>query len=130
LLAARSSLLAPRGSRRPGSSTLQIGESKRPDVKKRRQIGAVAFVLACVLSAACGSTIAATSDDATLTTRVKTALLSDGGFDVVRIEVSTSNRIVTLAGRVRSRQEEARAVALARSVRGVVDVKSTLLIDP
>jgi hyperosmotically inducible periplasmic protein len=99
-------------------------------VNTRRQIGVAAFVLACALSAACGSTIAATSDDATLTTRVKTALLSDGGLDVVRIEVRTSNRIVTLAGRVSSRQEEARAVALARSVRGVVDVKSTLLIEP
>jgi osmotically-inducible protein OsmY len=100
-------------------------------VEKRRRIApALVVALTCVLSVGCGPTIAGTADDATITTRVKTAFLSDGSLDVVRIEVSTSNGVVTLAGRVKTRQEEANALELARSIRGVTNVKSTLVIDP
>jgi osmotically-inducible protein OsmY len=35
---------------------------------------------------------------------------------------------VTLSGRVKSKQQEEKAVALARTVRGVVEVKSTLQV--
>jgi osmotically-inducible protein OsmY len=36
---------------------------------------------------------------------------------------------VTLSGRVTSKAEEEKAIALARTVKGVVDVKSTLQIE-
>jgi hyperosmotically inducible protein len=68
-------------------------------------------------------------DDAEITTRVKTVLLNNPLKNVARIDVETSQGVVTLSGRVTSKDEEDRAVALARAVKGVVDVKSTLQIE-
>jgi len=89
-----------------------------------------ALVLACAVMSGCGSAVIAAGDDATITTRVKTALINDPSVDVARIDVTTSRGVVTLAGRVRSKDEEAKAVGLARSIKGVADVKSTLVIQP
>jgi osmotically-inducible protein OsmY len=36
---------------------------------------------------------------------------------------------VTLSGRVNSKDDEAKAIALARTVKGVTDVKSTLQVQ-
>jgi osmotically-inducible protein OsmY len=69
-------------------------------------------------------------DDATITARVKTVLLNDPQVAATKIDVATAGGIVTLSGSVRSQAEEARAIALARQVTGVRDVKSTLLIPP
>jgi osmotically-inducible protein OsmY len=44
--------------------------------------------------------------------------------------VDTFKGVVTLSGRVRSRDEESKAVAVARTIRGVSDVKSTLELQP
>lgn len=93
-----------------------------------------AFVLALVLiaplAAACGKTVGETIDDATITTRVKTAFINDPLVGAARIDVDTFKGVVTLSGRVKSKQEEEKAIALARSIRGVADVKSTLQIQP
>lgn len=69
-------------------------------------------------------------NDATLTTRVKTAILNDPTVGKLPIDVDTVNRVVTLSGRVTTEAQRDRAVALARSVPGVVDVKDTLQIGP
>jgi osmotically-inducible protein OsmY len=69
-------------------------------------------------------------DDATITTRVKTVLVNDSAIKVARIDVETFKGVVTLSGRVDSKDEEARAIALARTVKGVTGVKSTLQIGP
>jgi osmotically-inducible protein OsmY len=87
-------------------------------------------VLATLLLAACGSSIAAKADDATITTRVKTALLNEPVAEVGRVEVSTFNGVVTLSGRVKSKDDEAKAIAVARTIKGVSDVKSSLQIQP
>ena len=89
-----------------------------------------AIVLALPLLAACGKTVGDTIDDATITTRVKTAFLNDPAVGGLRIYVDTFKGVVTLSGRVKSKDEEAKAMALARSIQGVVDVKSTLQIQP
>jgi osmotically-inducible protein OsmY len=68
-------------------------------------------------------------DDADITVRVKTAFLGDLLDSVAKIDVETSRGVVTLSGRVASKAEEAKAIALARAVKGVVDVKSTLQIE-
>ena len=65
-------------------------------------------------------------DDATITARVKTALLNDQQISATKIDVTTSNGVVTMSGTVRSRAEEARAIEVARQTPGVKDVKSTL----
>ena len=90
----------------------------------------LALVLIAPLVAACGKTVGETIDDATITTRVKTAFINDPVVGAARIDVDTFKGIVTLSGRVKSKQEEEKAIALARSIRGVSDVKSTLQIQP
>jgi len=93
----------------------------------------VAFLLVLSLvlplvTFACGKTIGETMDDATITTRVKTALLNDPDVNATRIDVSTAAGVVTLSGDVRSKSEADRAVQVARTVQGVKDVRSALKI--
>ena len=99
-----------------------------------------AFVVASVLispvaSVACGgatSTVAsrpaASTDDATISTRVKTALLNEPGVNATAINVQTASGVVTLSGAVKSNDEEQKAVATARQIPGVRDVKSQLKV--
>jgi osmotically-inducible protein OsmY len=82
-----------------------------------------------LLFGACGKTIGETIDDATITTRVKTALLNDPNVGGLRIDVDTFKGVVTLSGRVKTKEEEQRAIELARQVRGVTEVKSALQIE-
>lgn len=89
---------------------------------------AVAILLPAML-AACGKTIGDTIDDATITTRVKSALLNDPGVNATRIDVATSAGVVTLTGAVKSKTEEGRAVEVARQVPGVREVKSSLQVQ-
>jgi hyperosmotically inducible periplasmic protein len=90
----------------------------------------VMTLIAPLLLAACGKSVGDTIDDATITTRVKTALLNDPDVGVLRIDVDTFKGVVTLSGRVKTKEEEAKAIALARKISGVTDVKSTLQIQP
>ncbi len=87
-------------------------------------------LIAPLLLSACGKTVGETIDDATITTRVKTALLNDPDVGGLRIDVDTFKGAVTLSGRVKSKSEEDKAIALARKISGVTDVKSTLQIQP
>ena len=67
-------------------------------------------------------------DDATISARVKTVLLNDPQVAATKIEVSTAGGVVTLSGSVKSKADEARAIQVARTVTGVRDVKSTLVV--
>ena len=94
---------------------------------------ALLLLLTCSLPvfSACASDQALnrTIDDATITTRVKTALLNDPVIDATKITVETSGGVVTLNGAVKSKEEETKAVDLTRRVAGVRDVKSALKIQ-
>ena len=83
-----------------------------------------------LLLAGCGKTVGETIDDATITTRVKTAYINDPVVGALRIDVDTFKGVVTLSGRVKSKDEEQKAIQLARSIKGVTDVRSTLQIEP
>lgn len=99
-----------------------------------------AFVVAGVLispvaSVACGGATstavnrpASTGDDATISTRVKTALLNEPGVNATAINVQTASGVVTLSGQVKSGDEEQKAIATARQIPGVRDVKSQLKV--
>lgn len=87
----------------------------------------LALVLPLLLSA-CGHAVSTTIDDATITTRVKTALLNEPDVAIARIEVETFKGVVTLSGRVKSKEDEARAIAAARKIHGVTDVKSNVQV--
>jgi osmotically-inducible protein OsmY len=101
----------------------------------RKHNYATAVMLALVLVApllfgGCGKTVGDTIDDATITTRVKTAFINDPVVGALRIDVDTFKGVVTLSGRVKSKEEEQKAIQVARSISGVSDVKSTLQIEP
>jgi hyperosmotically inducible protein len=100
-----------------------------------RQSRRVAVVLALVLVlplalSACGKSVGETIDDATITARVKTALLNDPQVGGLKIDVDTTLGVVTMSGVVKSQGEEQRAIQLARTVSGVKDVRSTLQVNP
>jgi len=90
----------------------------------------VVALIAPLMLAGCGKSVGETIDDATITTRVKTSLLNDPEVGGLRIDVDTFKGVVTLSGRVKTKQEEAKAIALARKVDGVTEVKSTLQVQP
>jgi osmotically-inducible protein OsmY len=98
-------------------------------VRTRFTVALLAFVLALPLVTGCGKSVGETIDDATITTRVKTAFINDPLVGALRIDVDTFKGVVTLSGRVKSKDEEAKAMAIAKSIKGVVDVKSTLQIE-
>ncbi len=87
-------------------------------------------LIAPLLLSACGKTVGETIDDATVTTRVKTALLNDPDVGGLRIDVDTFKGVVTLSGAVKSQAEADKAVAITRRINGVSDVKSTLQVQP
>lgn len=92
---------------------------------------ALAFIVTVtVFTARCGKSVGETIDDAGITAQVKTALLNDPDVGGLRIDVDTSKGLVTLSGVVKSKDEEAKAIAIARKVDGVKDVKSTLQVSP
>lgn len=96
---------------------------------RRLTAALLAIVLALPMFAACGKTVGDTIDDATITTRVKTAFINDPLVGALRIDVDTFKGVVTLSGRVKTKDEEAKAIAIARTIKGVTDVKSTLQIE-
>jgi len=98
--------------------------------RTRLSVSLMAILLALPLLAACGKTVGETIDDATITTRVKTAFVNDPLVGALRIDVDTFKGVVTLSGRVKSKEEEAKAIELARRINGVSDVRSTLQIQP
>jgi hyperosmotically inducible protein len=99
----------------------------------RHTVRAVALALAVawllpLTFAACGKTVGETIDDATITARVKTALLNDPQVGGMKIDVDTAQGIVTMSGVVKNKAEESRAIELARQTPGVKDVKSTMQV--
>jgi len=88
------------------------------------------MLLAPLFVAACGKSVGETIDDATVTAELKTSLLNDPQVAGLTIDVDTFKGVVTLSGAVKSPAERDKAIALARQVKGVKDVKSTLQINP
>jgi osmotically-inducible protein OsmY len=69
------------------------------------------------------------SQDAWLTTKVKSALTAEG-LDILHVHVDTEAKVVTLSGSVDSAARREKAVAVARGVVGVLDVKDHLFVKP
>jgi hyperosmotically inducible periplasmic protein len=90
----------------------------------------VPIVILILLLTACGATTSRTTDDPTTTTSVKIALLNDAQVGALRLDAKTFQGVVTLSGVVRTPAQEQQAVAVARKVSGVRDVKSALKIQP
>ena len=90
-------------------------------MKNRSMLGLLApavFVLGCSQS------------DPGITTSVKTQLMADELVKARNINVDTRDHVVTLTGTVKSAAEEAKALQIARSTKGVNDVVDNIVIAP
>ena len=67
-------------------------------------------------------------DDSVITTKVKSAILTDPALKVFQINVETFKGEVQLSGFVDSHQMAKKAGEVARSVHGVVGVKNNLIV--
>lgn len=67
--------------------------------------------------------------DAAITSAVKSKLLASKTVGGLKIDVDTSNGVVTLNGTANSARERAEAVRLARTTKGVKSVKSNIVLD-
>ena len=74
------------------------------------------------------STQTAGLDDATIATRVKTALLNEPELHAQEIQVQAEQGVVTLVGVVPNQAEAERAQAVARGIGGVREVRSALKV--
>jgi hyperosmotically inducible protein len=85
------------------------------------------FVLTLAASSlAFGETTSQYIDDATITTKVKAALLSDSQLKATQIKVQTNQGIVVLTGTLDNKTQEAEAVKDASIITGVQDVKDNI----
>lgn len=67
-------------------------------------------------------------DDSVLTAKVKTEIFNDPTLKVFEINVETFKGEVQLSGFVNSAAASARAVEVARSVKGVKSVKNSIIL--
>ena len=83
----------------------------------------LALVLA-LLSGACSTTQPAKepADDASITTKVKAKLATDGDINPFNINVETNGGVVTLQGRVKKAETRTKAERYARETGGVKKV--------
>lgn len=70
-------------------------------------------------------TVPGKANDAWITTKVKSEFATTKGVDATDISVSTSEGSVMLSGTVASAAEKAKAVRIARSVKGVKAVNTS-----
>ncbi|MDC8760489.1 BON domain-containing protein [Janthinobacterium fluminis] len=67
-------------------------------------------------------------DDTFITTKVKAALVNDPELKAREINVETFKGTVQLSGFVSSREEINKAVQVARGVKGVTEVKNSMIV--
>jgi hyperosmotically inducible periplasmic protein len=101
---------------------------------KMRRLGISTIVLAALLvvsgcTSMTGQTAGQYVDDSTITASVKAKLVEDKAANLTRIEVDTTNQVVTLNGIVESADQRAKAEQLARQVGGVKGVKNNLQVQ-
>jgi osmotically-inducible protein OsmY len=67
-------------------------------------------------------------DDSTITTKVKTALIADPEVKGTQMQVEVYRGVVQLSGFVDRPTDAQKAVAVARSVEGVKEVRNNLIV--
>ena len=94
----------------------------------------ISLALALFLSATgctsmTGQTAGQYVDDSTITASVKAKLVADKAANFTRIDVDTTNHVVSLTGVVESTEQKARAQQIAMDVSGVRRVDNNLQIQ-
>jgi hyperosmotically inducible protein len=77
-----------------------------------------------------GDAIADAAANARITATIKTKLIQDSGLSAFKIDVDTTDGVVTLSGTVPTHEEIARAITLAWETDGVIKVISTIQVKP
>lgn len=91
---------------------------------------AIALLLSATgCTAMTGQTAGQYVDDATISTHVKAKLVADKASNFTRVDVDTTNKVVSLTGVVQSAEQKHRAEQLAMQVAGVRDVENNLQIQ-
>ena len=67
-------------------------------------------------------------DDSVITTKVKSGLFNEGGFNSLEVSVETYEGNVLLSGFVNSQEDALKAEQIAASVEGVTDVDNELRV--
>jgi len=94
----------------------------------------ISIMLALLLSAAgctsmTGETAGQYVDDSTITATVKSKLVGEKAANFTRVNVDTTNKVVSLSGIVESPDQKKRAEQLAMQVGGVRRVQNNLQIQ-
>jgi len=100
-------------------------------MKPARAIGIGVLTVLLVSTWGCSATATregtgAYVDDSVITTKVKSAILTDSTLKVNEINVETYKGVVQLSGFVRSQKDIDQAVHVARGVAGVTSVKNDM----
>jgi len=88
---------------------------------------ALLMIIFSILLAACAEK---RIDDAMLTARIKTQMVTDGRVSPTRVNVDTLNGDVTLKGEVPAQEEKDAAAEVARGVEGVRSVNNQIIVNP
>lgn len=67
-------------------------------------------------------------DDATITTKVKAALMSDPQLKATQVSVETNQGTVQLSGNVNSKTQESEAIKVANRINGVKSVQDLMTV--
>ena len=94
---------------------------------------AVLMVFGLALFSGCASMTGRTAgehiDDSRITTEVNAIIVKDPDAQYLKIDVSSTNGNVVLAGFIHDRKAEERIVAKIRQIKGVQSVKSNLKVE-
>lgn len=93
-----------------------------------KTIGLSAFVLSLAVVPAFAESAGQYVDDATITTKVKAAVMADSQLKGSDISVATSQASVQLTGYVVSKAQENEAIRIANQTNGVKDVQDNLTV--
>ena len=92
-------------------------------------LGLALFLSATGCTSMTGQTAGQYVDDSTITTSVKAKLVADKAANFTRIDVDTTNHVVSLTGVVESPEQKARAQQIAMNVSGVHRVDNNLQVQ-
>lgn len=98
-----------------------------------RKLASLAGIALMATALGCASTATSEGtgeyvDDAVITTKVKTAIFNEPTLKSAEINVETFKGKVQLSGFVNSQQDVNKAVAVARTVKGVESVKNDMRV--
>ena len=106
------------------TSTRSTAPSLSIDTETARERGAELGERAAKAVATAGAAL----DEGTLTAKIKAKMVLDDLVKARAIDVTTTGSVVTLSGRVHSRAEQERAIALAKETEGVTHVTDRLVV--